>query len=467
MFYPKYILYIFFSLVLLQGYSQVTFTVQSLPSDTPPTDSLYIAGNFTGWEPGASSYMLHKNVDAKWSITLDAQAAGTVIKFKFTRGSWATVEKGPGGEEIPDRVYTFGGSANVDITISKWADSGGGSNSTAASNVEIISTSFYIPQLNRTRRIWMYFPPGYENSGINYPVLYMHDGQNLFDASTAFSGEWEVDETLNTLSSQGRHVPLVVGIDNGGGDRIGEYTPWANAQYGGGDGEKYLQFIVETLKPYIDQNYRTLSDRENTGILGSSLGGLISHYGALKYQNVFSKAGLFSPSYWYSDSIWTFTHNTVKNQNMRLFQLCGTNESAGMVADMQRMNDSLLNIGFEQEFIRNKIVNAGQHNEKLWREAFGEAYLWLFDPYAFSIGEHEKSKQLSCFPNPADDILTFKTSSLQAIDTVLIIDMEGKIIQSLNRPESDRIDIHSLKPGSYLLRCISGNDIWEGIFIKK
>jgi len=464
---PKYILSIFFNLALCNIFAQVTFTVQSLPADTPPQDSLYIAGNFTGWEPGASNYMLHKNADAKWSITLDAQAAGTVIKFKFTRGSWATVEKGTGGEEIPDRVYTFGGSAYVDITIAKWADSGGGSNSTAAANVEIISTNFYMPQLNRTRRIWMYFPPGYETSALNYPVLYMHDGQNLFDVSTAFSGEWEVDETLNLLASQGRQVPLVVGIDNRGGDRIGEYTPWSNTQYGGGDGEKYLQFIVQTLKPYIDLNYRTLPDRENTGIMGSSLGGLISHYGALSYQDVFSKAGLFSPSYWYSDSIWIFTHNQVKNQDMRFFQLCGTNESTGMVADMQRMNDSLLNIGFEQNNIRNKIVNAGQHNEKLWREAFEEAYLWLFDPYAFSIGDHENFKQISCFPNPAYDILTYKTVSNLAIDTVMIIDMEGKIIRSINKPSSVSIDIHELLPGSYLLRCNCGNVIMEGKFIKK
>jgi predicted alpha/beta superfamily hydrolase len=447
--------------------SQVTFIVQSVPAYTPPQDSIYIAGNFNGWEPGLPAYMLHKNAQGKWSITLASQPSGTIIKFKFTRGSWATVEKGAGGEEIPDRTYTFGTADSVDITIANWAGGGGGSTSTAAANVKIISTDFYMPQLNRNRRIWMYFPPDYETSGLSYPVLYMHDGQNLFDASTAYSGEWEVDETLNTLAQEGKHVPLVVGIDNGGGDRIDEYTPWANSQYGGGDGEKYMQFIVETLKPYIDQNYRTLSGRENTGILGSSLGGLISHYGSLKYQDVFSKAGLFSPSYWFSDSVWGFTHSTGKQEEMRFYQLCGNSESAGMVGDMQRMNDSLLSIGFSQDKVFNKIVAGGQHNEKLWREAFGDAYTWLFNEYVNAIDEVSNSNPIQCFPNPADDIITFNPDNKTILDSIQIIDMKGITVISIYKPIHNSIDIRQLLPGTYIIRCHSEGIFSEGKFIKK
>lgn len=447
------------------AFGQVTFTVQSLPAYTPPQDSIYIAGNFNGWDPGLSDYMLHKNAHGKWSITLPAQGAGSVLKFKFTRGSWETVEKGAGGEEIPDRTYTFGTADSVDITIANWAG-GGGSTSTAAANVKIISTDFYMPQLNRTRRIWMYFPPDYETSGLNYPVLYMHDGQNLFDASTAFSEEWEVDETLNTLAQQGRHVPLVVGIDNGGGDRIDEYTPWSNSQYGGGDGEKYMQFIVETLKPYIDQNYRTLPNRENTGIMGSSLGGLISHYGSLNYQDVFGKAGLFSPSYWFSDSVWGFTHETGKQEDMRFYQLCGSNESTGMVGQMQRMNDTLKSIGFAQEKIYNKIVTGGQHNEQLWREAFGDAYIWLFNEYVNSIDEVSVSSPIQCFPNPADDILTFKAEDNTSFDTIQIINMKGVTVSTITKPTTDTVNISQLQAGTYILRCIAGTKILEGKFIK-
>jgi len=447
--------------------AQVTFTIQSLPSYTPVEDSLYIAGNFNSWEPGELQYMLQKNGEEKWNITLAAQAAGTVIKFKFTRGSWATVEKGSGGEEISDRTYTFGSIDSVDIGIANWADGGGGSNSTAAANVTIMSTDFYMPQLDRKRRIWIYFPPGYETSGISYPVLYMHDGQNLFDATTSFSGEWEVDETLNNLATLGKHVPLVVGIDNGGVDRINEYTPWTNPEYGGGDADKYMQFIVETLKPYIDQHYHTLPDRENTGIMGSSLGGLVSHYGSLIYQDIFSKAGLFSPSYWFSDSVWTFTHNTGHQQNVRMFQLCGTNESAGMVGEMQRMNDSLVSIGFGQENIYNKIVSGGQHNEKLWREAFGEAYQWLFDSYTNSVKERPKISEINCLPNPVNDVLKIGTDRKLVFDSVNIYDINGRNIKTFSHPTENKIDVRDLLPGTYIIRCSSGMVLHESKFVKK
>jgi predicted alpha/beta superfamily hydrolase len=379
--------------------AQVTFIIHSLPSYTPSGDSLYITGDFTGWQPGESQYRLQKNGEGKWSFTLAAKETGSVILFKFTRGSWETVEKDSTGNEILNRTYTFGNNSSiVNVIISNWSDADSGNNSTAAANVKIISTDFYMPQLNRIRRIWIYFPPEYETSGISYPVIYMHDGQNLFDAKTSFSGEWEVDETLNNLAKQGKCVPIVVGIENDGTERIAEYTPWPNSKYGGGDGDKYMQFIVETLKPYIDKHFRTLPGRENTGIMGSSLGGLISQYGSLKYQETFSKAGLFSPAYWFSDNIWSFTHDIGKQHDMQFFQLCGTNESNDvaeskkMVSEMQQMNDTLIKIGFGQERIFNKIVTGGQHNEKLWRESFGEAYLWLFDTFANSIKKPTENK---------------------------------------------------------------------------
>jgi len=469
----KLLIIIFLCFTIVKISAQVTFVVQSLPAYTPVQDKLYIAGDFTGWQPGLAQYMMQKNNDGKWSITLAAQASGTKINFKFTRGSWATVEKGQAGEEIANRTFTFGSTNSVDFTIANWADADGSSTSTAAENVKIMSTDFYMPQFNRTRRIWIYYPPGYETSGLSYPVLYMHDGQNLFDATTSFSGEWEVDETLNNLASQGKRVPIVVGIDNGGGDRIGEYTPWSNPHYGGGDGEKYMQFITETLKPYIDEHYRTLPDRNNTGIMGSSLGGLISHYGSLKYQEVFSKAGLFSPSYWYSDSVWTFAQNIGKQHEMRFFQLCGTNESSNatesleMVNEMKGMKDTLVTIGFGQDIILNKIINGGQHNEKLWRENFGEAYLWLFDSFINSINKPIGNKEVTCFPNPVKDLLTFSSDRKVIFDTVQIIDMNGRNVRTIKQLKDNKINVRDLLPGTYVVKCVSGKDVYEGKFIKK
>lgn len=447
--------------------AQVTFIIDNLPVNTPPLDSLYIAGDFNGWNPGAPEYMMHKNAQDKWSVTLSQQPAGTVIRFKFTRGSWATVEKGQSGEEIPDRTFTFGNGETLGITIFNWADSGGGPVSTAAENVAVMDENFFIPQLNRTRRIWIYLPPDYETSGLNYPVMYMHDGQNLFDVLTSYSGEWQVDESLNTLALQGHKVPIVIGIDNGGADRIGEYTPWSNSEYGGGDGELYMQFIVETLKPYIDQHYRTLSDRNNTALMGSSLGGLISHYGSLRFQEVFSKAGLFSPSYWFSDSVWLFTRQMGKQYDIRFYQLCGTLEGGNTVGDMLRMNDSLVRAGFQQEKIFNKVVTGGAHNEALWRSSFSDAYLWLFEEGASAITENSGKAGILCFPNPVGNELTFQGLSESFSDSVIIYNLFGQKVKQISGLTGSKTDVSDLKPGAYIIRFQQEESLLDGKFIKK
>jgi metallo-beta-lactamase class B len=145
--------------------------------------------------------------------------------------------------------------------------------STATASVSILDTAFAMPQLERTRRIWLYLPPGYAASTRRYPVLYMHDGQNLFDAATSFAGEWGVDETLDSLHALGDPGVIVVGIDNGRMKRMDEYTPWHNTRYGGGEGDAYVDFLTQTLKPYVDAHYRTLAERVHTGVAGSSMGG--------------------------------------------------------------------------------------------------------------------------------------------------------------------------------------------------
>lgn len=124
----------------------------------------------------------------------------------------------------------------------------------------------------------------------------MHDGQNVFETATSFSGEWEVDESLNALHENGDYGCIVVAIDNGGAFRLDEYSPWINTQFGEGQGDDYMQFIINTLKPDIDNSYRTKPERDYTGIMGSSMGGLISMYGGMEYNSVFSKIGAFSPS---------------------------------------------------------------------------------------------------------------------------------------------------------------------------
>lgn len=357
--------------------AEVCIIVTALPSNTPDGETIYIAGNFNGWNPGHTDFSLTNNEAGQPEITLEGTGR---IEFKFTRGSWATVEGGQNGGFRPNRTFDFGSADTLKVQILSWEDTGG-TNSTATANVSMMNNAFVMPQFgSRTRSIRLYLPPDYETSEERYPVLYMHDGQNLFDQATAFAGEWEVDETLNKLHQEGRKVPIVVGIDNGSNHRIAEYTPWANQGYGGGDGDLYAEFIVETLKPYIDEHYRTLPEREHTAVMGSSLGGLISFYIAHKYQDIFGMAGVFSPSFWFSDSVYTFTRITGKVADVKYYLMGGTSESATMVPLMQAMMDTLTAIGVNPNHMHLRTVPGGQHNEALWRSQFRDAYEWLFSP---------------------------------------------------------------------------------------
>lgn len=237
-------------------------------------------------------------------------------------------------------------------------------------------TTFTIdaPQLSVSKKIWVYLPKNYEASAKKYPVLYMHDAQNLFDAKTSFAGEWNVDESLDSLNAQ----VIVIGIEHGNDKRTDELTPYKNTKYGGGNADAYLEFIVKTLKPEIDKKYRTKTAAKDTAIMGSSLGGLVSYYAALKYPEVFGKAGIFSPSFWFSDAIYKLTENT-KKMKTKMYFLCGDNESDEMIPDMQRMEKLIADKkNYNPKLTKEVIVKGGQHSEKLWREHFVNAYLWLF-----------------------------------------------------------------------------------------
>jgi predicted alpha/beta superfamily hydrolase len=232
------------------------------------------------------------------------------------------------------------------------------------------------PQLKMNKKIWVYLPKNYDSSTKKYPVIYMHDAQNLFDATTSYAGEWNVDETLDSIQAQ----VIVIGIEHGGDKRMDELTPYKNAKYGGGNANNYLDFMVNTLKPYIDKNYRTKTTAKNTAIIGSSLGGLVSFYAALKYPKVFGKVGCFSPSFWFNrNEIFDLMEKT-KSFKTKIYFLCGDNEGDDdMVRDLNKMEYQVNTKRCSCKMLNKKvIVKGGKHNEKLWREGFKNAYLWLF-----------------------------------------------------------------------------------------
>lgn len=250
--------------------------------------------------------------------------------------------------------------------------------STASKQVSTFSIE--APQLHTTKKIWIYLPKNYNQTQKKYPVIYMHDAQNIFDAKTSFVGEWNVDEKLDSLHAQ----VIVVGIEHGNEKRIDELTPFKNTKYGGGNADNYLEFIVKTLKPEIDNKYRTKTNARNTGIIGSSLGGLVSYYAILKYPEVFGKAGVFSPAFWINQKeIIELTEKTPKLK-AKIYFLCGDNEGDDsdkniMISDINKIDELISEKRCEcKNLTKKKIVKDGQHNEKLWRDGFVKAYLWLF-----------------------------------------------------------------------------------------
>lgn len=375
-------------LLLHENPASAQLTIR-VTSNIPKDAVVYVAGTFNNWNPAAPRYQLAPQSAGEYTITLPDTVRGP-IEFKFTLGSWQAVETDSARSDIANRTFTIPavGAATYNAVVPGWRDPATVHKPahSATASVSILRPDFKMPQLGRTRRIWLYLPPDYTTTKKSYPVLYMHDGQNVFDAATGFAGEWGVDETLDSLHAHGDRGVIVVAIDNGEKYRLNEYSPWVNARYGGGQGDAYVDFLVKSLKPYIDRHYRTRPDRSNTGVAGSSMGGLISLYAALKYPAVFGRVGVFSPALWFAPDLFAFARKArLLTPHPRLYFVSGAresqvNEEAGVYMRLQRaMVDTLaasgLQVGPE---LASLVQPDGVHAEWFWRREFPAAYKWLF-----------------------------------------------------------------------------------------
>lgn len=359
---------------LLKAQVKVTFKTTQIPSSKDQNVHLFLAGDFNNWNPvdkasamaadGAGSYLLTKSFSKGF------------YHFKVTRGSWQTVECTSNGKPIDNRSIEVTHDTMINLNIAGWQDNFKAPEKvhTASANVHIISDKFDMPQLGRQRRIWIYLPADYASSGKKYPVIYMHDGQNLFDAYTSGYGEWGVDEILDKLPIKDQCI--IVGIDHGGEYRITEYDPY-DTKYGKGRGDDYVEFLIKTLKPYIDTHYRTKTDAKHTTIAGSSMGGLISMYAILKYPAVFGNAGIFSPAFWISPEIYTYAAQSKLKKYSRMYFVCGGAESDSMVTDMEKMAELIRKKGISEQNTPEVVVKGAQHNEKQWNEDFPDFCRWL------------------------------------------------------------------------------------------
>jgi isoamylase len=233
------------------------------------------------------------------------------------------------------------------------------------------------PQLGNHRDVLVYLPPSYGSSGRHYPVLYMQDGQNLFDATTSFAGEWLVDETMERVAREGLEA-IVVAVPNIGRHRADEYSPFRDERVGGGRGDAYLAFLIETLKPRIDEEFRTRREREATGIMGSSMGGLISLYALLRHPETFGFAGAMSPSLWFARGAMFGVASATGQWNSRLYLDTGTLEGRGHVRQVREMVRLLRRRAVHpRRQIRYVEERGAQHNEAAWARRFEPALRWL------------------------------------------------------------------------------------------
>ena len=356
-----------FLLTIQTANAQYTLRLGVTSAATKPQDDIYVAGSFNGWNPQDPKYKLKPLGTSRRGIVLKDIPAGKYL-FKFTRGidKWETTAK---GEDIPNHEINLTDDVVQDFAVVGWKDDFPDKPkvNTASPQVKIIDAAFNMQQLNRKRRIWIYLPKGYQSSGKKYPVLYMHDGQNLFNEQTAPYGEWGVDEAMDSLSKKGLDA-IVVGIDHGGDKRLTEYNPYNHAKFGKGEGKQYIDFIVNDLKPFIDKKYRTQSDSSHTYIAGSSMGGLISMYAMIQYPSVFGGAGIFSPAFMIGPAIYDDVVKA-KWKGLRKFYLyAGGKESYEMVPDMDKMLNIIESKGNYKT--RRSVDPLAKHNEAAWRSEF-------------------------------------------------------------------------------------------------
>jgi predicted alpha/beta superfamily hydrolase len=375
------------------------------PPTTPATATLYIAGNrpeLGMWKPNAVP--LRGLPGGSHVITLQIPR-DFALEYKYTLGSWQAVERTRDGRDRPNRRL-IARPGTVQDSVEAWAGTAP-LTSTRTGNIQI-HREFPSRFLIHKRDLWVYLPPGYADAPeTRYPVLYLQDGQNLFDAATAaFGTEWQADETAERLIRAGRIRPcILVGIANTPA-RIEEYTATPDPGLKrGGKGVEYLKFVFEELKPFIDATYRTIPGREGVALGGSSLGGLIALEAALLHPDRVRAAAALSPSLWW-DRERTLEHlvrDADQTADVALWVDMGDREGgdAGStqaeahIARLQRLKERLearQHAGAAKN--RVEVFPGAAHHEAAWAARFDQVLLFLFPK------EHDPATRPEAQPQP-------------------------------------------------------------------
>ncbi|MBS1241064.1 MAG: putative esterase [Gemmatimonadetes bacterium] len=232
------------------------------------------------------------------------------------------------------------------------------------------------PELHNYRDVLVALPPSYGDGTRDYPVVYMHDGQNLFDPATSYAGDWDLLATLRATAAAGQEA-VVVGIANTGRFRRYEYSPFRDPRHGGGDGDRYLAFVAETVRPMVEAAVRVRRGAEHTAMAGSSLGGLISLYALYRYPGVFGSVAALSPSVWFADGAMLDLAEQSGPPRGRLYLDAGTAESEVLLDGVRRFRDLLETGGMPPERLRYLEDVGAEDHVSHWGRRFRGAWPFL------------------------------------------------------------------------------------------
>ena len=352
------------------------FTIVSNEDDDRP---VFITGNFNQWNPRDKNFELSKTEENTYTIDIEDKKLPKLIEYKYSKGGWENVEIDRFGNITPNRKILKSAKKSLDA-VEKWRINWAPFKSEFFPIAEIISEKFFIPQLNRTRKIWALLPHDYRETEKTYPVLYLQDAQNLFNEGSPF-GNWEIDQKMSILTEYGRGDVIIIAIENGSEDRIKEYVLDNESITQNAEGKKYIRFLADTLKPYVDSVYRTKPEREFTGIGGSSLGGLISIYSGFLYPEVYSKLMIFSPSLWINPENNYPQMNFKNPYDIKVYMYGGEKEGSEMTERIHLFEETME--GWENSLslqfsFKISINPEGRHQEFYWSQEFPRAMEWLF-----------------------------------------------------------------------------------------
>lgn len=338
---------------------------------------VFVTGNFNGWVTKDERYRMARVSEGHYALAFQIPAKlAEPLEYKYVKGGWEGEELDADGLPRLNRRMEVPKGKVTDV-VPQWKKHGDWYDPAFYPDIRILSKRFPMPKLRRRRRISVLLPWDYDKSDKRYPVLYLQDGQNLFDEDAPF-GTWGVDKQLAALAEKGKGEFIVVAIDHGGKERINEYLPYDSQKWGEGLGRDYADFLTNTLKPYVDAQYRTRPQREHTGIGGSSMGGLISIYAGILFPEAYSKYMIFSPSLWVTPKVYSEPFRFAAFPQTKIYLYAGGKEGAGVVSNVERFKQVMEKRSANQVQLRLAIDPDGMHNEATWGKEFPKAAEWLF-----------------------------------------------------------------------------------------